>query len=311
MEEISTIGFKINLIKGRWEDVIFECEKYNCVYFDDHPEEGTSLQVLVTRVRDFFIEILKNHSFIGTKLCYYVQNNFNPLEGISCITSEIFEYNINIPDNCIYTTGDKMYIPIHEKKSEYIDDPPKSKIPQNNISANPYIVIDNFYSNCIEVHDYIIKENFNNNISEKSYIRDEIKNKFEKYLNVKIKKWDENNNGYYHVLSSYKNSGVCVDNSQNWVGILFMSMFVPYESGVNIHFFNDGTTDKSDMNNKNNKKTLYKYRYDSKRWFNQDKIGNRFNRLVLIRPEMFYSIDHFGTCIGDGNLVQIFNFTTC
>jgi hypothetical protein len=303
---------KINLIKGRWEDVLFECEKYDCVYFDDHPEEGTSVQILMTRLRKFYIEILKNHSFIGTKLCNFCRINSNDLDGISCVKFEMSEYDIKIPDNCNYAKGDTMYIPIYTKISEFVDgeELPKqiSIVPLT--PTRPFIVVDNFYSNCLEVNEFIMKEKFVNNVSEKSYINDRIKEKFEKHLGKNITSWSSHNNGHYHVLTSLEKSSVCVDNFHDWIGILFMSKFVPHECGVCIHTFKDGTFDKINMKNKKNKQILSNYKYDFNKWNTQDKIGNSFNRLVLIKSELFYSINHFGTSLVDGNLVQIFKFTT-
>ena len=200
-----------------------------------------------------------------------------------------------------------MYVPIYTKIAEFNEESIEIPKPVPLETNQPIMVIDNFYTNVNEVREFIVKENFSENVSVKSYLNDEIKKTFEKFLNKNIL---EISGGHYEILTSLKQQSVCVDSQYNWVGVLFMSQFSPYESGIKTYMFKDGTVDKKDMKIKNNQKTLEGYKYDFMKWSQIDKIGCKYNRLVFIQSNLFYSIDHFGTSIVDGNLVQLFNFLT-
>jgi spermidine synthase len=53
---------KINLIKGRWQDVLNTTDIFDCIYFDDYKlDEEPSIQYLsLTRLIKFLIEVLKS-----------------------------------------------------------------------------------------------------------------------------------------------------------------------------------------------------------------------------------------------------------
>ena len=109
----------INLVKGRWQDVLQLCKKYDTVFFDDY---GTSV-LDFNRFNKFLYEILKEHSNIGCKIGNYSTTNIIDdklllSESISC---NMFEINTIIPDNCIYARGGRMFMPLIEKKKELND----------------------------------------------------------------------------------------------------------------------------------------------------------------------------------------------
>jgi hypothetical protein len=50
---------------------------------------------------------------------------------------------------------------------------------------------------------------------------------------------------------------------------------------------------------------------DITKWDLMDTIGNRYNRLVLYRGDMFHSsLNYFGSTPQDGRLFQLFFFST-
>jgi predicted O-methyltransferase YrrM len=185
----------INLIKGRWEDVLKTTEIFDCIYFDDYVLDKNKMLLTNDRGTEFLHKVLKNHTKIGSKMslysgvdCSYIYKNIN------CINVECLEYKIDIPDNCLYVKGDKMYIPIITKISE-IDNDFNEKILKNKKEAievknNNFrkeiqkemdkqtkykklfediktrkpncglIVIDNFYENPYETRNYILTQEF-------------------------------------------------------------------------------------------------------------------------------------------------------
>jgi hypothetical protein len=51
--------------------------------------------------------------------------------------------------------------------------------------------------------------------------------------------------------------------------------------------------------------------YDMTKWDLVDKIGNRYNRLIIYRGDLYHaSLDYFGNNLHNGRLFQTFFFCT-
>jgi hypothetical protein len=146
------------------------------------------------RVTDFLQKALKSHTKIGSRISLYSGVDCSKLyKNINCINLECIEYKIDIPKNCVYAKGDKMYIPIFTKITE-IDTDFNEKVTKNkkNIIKNNnnveneiekeikrqtkykklfddiqirkpscgLIVIDNFYNNPHDTRKYILTQDF-------------------------------------------------------------------------------------------------------------------------------------------------------
>ena len=179
---------KINLIKGRWDDVLQTTEIYDCIYFD----EGLGT-VHDDKLSNFLYKVLQKHTRIGTRISFYSAINcLDFFKNITCIHIKCSEYKIEIPNNCKYAKGDKMYIPIITKTSNAeLDLKDKLINRNNNVNVNPeipeqikkemekqtkykrlfddiqvrgpscgLIVIDNFYKNAYETRKYILTQEF-------------------------------------------------------------------------------------------------------------------------------------------------------
>lgn len=111
---------KMNLIKGRWEDVLQTTEEFNCIYFDDYILNA-EMQINMSEMNRFSIflcKVLLKHSMIGTRIsCYSNVNCVEIYKNVNCINVECIEYKIDVPKNCRYAKGDTMYIPILTKIS--------------------------------------------------------------------------------------------------------------------------------------------------------------------------------------------------
>jgi hypothetical protein len=181
---------KVNLIKGRWEDVLQTTGIYDCIYFDDYVL--SSNQVINDRFREFLYNVLLNHTRIGSRISVYSNNNVkDKYNNINCIKVECTEYKIDIPEYCKYAKGEKMYIPIltkiadadvdlrekmfkslenmipeglQEQIKKDIEKRQKYKNLAENLKIrNPncgLIVINNFYANSIETRDYVLTQEF-------------------------------------------------------------------------------------------------------------------------------------------------------
>jgi spermidine synthase len=70
-------NLKINLIKGRWQDILETLDKFDCIYFDDYDMETNNNPNI--RFNKFVYNILKNHLNIGSKFSCYSTANHNTL----------------------------------------------------------------------------------------------------------------------------------------------------------------------------------------------------------------------------------------
>ena len=194
---------KLNLIKGRWEDVLQTTETFNCIYFDDYALNADidlgNKKITHDRVSNFLNKVLQKHTLIGTRISFYSAVNCVELyKNVNCISVECIEYNIDIPSDCKYAKGNKMYIPIVTKTSTAEPNLHDKLVANNNVThvnleiqahikkemekqmkfkrlfddmqiRNPscgLIVIDNFYRNPHDVrkraltHEFSVRGNY-------------------------------------------------------------------------------------------------------------------------------------------------------
>ena len=179
----------INVIKGRWEDVLQTTTVYDCIYFDDYILNQDT-NIFNDRLSNFLYKVLMKHTKIGSKISFYASINCSELyKNINCITINCKEYKINIPDYCRYAKGDKMYIPVLTKIKE-TDVDLREKILKPNTKQNEFqiqmkkeaetqmkyktlfddinsrspscglIIVDNVYNNAYETRKYILTQEF-------------------------------------------------------------------------------------------------------------------------------------------------------
>jgi predicted O-methyltransferase YrrM len=200
-QQIARPDLKINLIKGRWEDILQTTETFDSIYFDDYVLNSDidvgNRRITHDRGSHFLQKVLQNHTRIGSRISFYSTINcIEMYKNISCIRVECSEYKIDIPSDCKYAKGDKMYIPIITKTSNAELDLKDKLITANNTAnsiqkINPeieeqvkkemekrtkykrlfddvqvrgpscgLIVIDNFYKNAYETRKYILTQEF-------------------------------------------------------------------------------------------------------------------------------------------------------
>jgi predicted O-methyltransferase YrrM len=198
-QQIARPELKINLIKGRWEDVLQTTETFDSIYFDDYVlnSDMGGNKIAHDRLSHFLYKVLQKHTKIGSRISFYSMINCIEIyKNASCIHVECSEYKIEIPSDCKYAKGDKMYIPIITKTSNAEFDLKDKLIAVNNVNniinnVNPeiheqiitniekhtrykklfddiqvrgpscgLIVIDNFYKNPYETRKYILTQEF-------------------------------------------------------------------------------------------------------------------------------------------------------
>ena len=328
-------NLSINMIKGRWQDVLSTADVYDSIFFDDYGSSSHNSQENYLRFNSFLYEILIRHMKIGSKLGAYSTNKI--VQELDCIDTEYHEYDIDIPKFCKYARGNKMYIPIITKKTE-CEENIKNKmnlyenmqnkienIKKFNSSKSIYcnlLVIDNFYNNAMETRDYILTQNFEvkgnyPGVRTVSYANEHLRDMVQGYIEHfagKITQWPMNKdsyNGAYQYTTSRDKTWIHSDSWNNWAGVLYLTPNAPISSGTGIYRFMDGTRTSKEAEIRENKEIIDQYSQDYTKWTLVDKIGNVFNRLVLFNSTQYHaSLDYFGTNKNDGRLFQVFFFST-
>jgi hypothetical protein len=336
---------KINLIKGRWEDVLDYEGIFDSIYFDDYNGERVPPR---ERMDNFTLKILKNHTKIGSRFCMYSTLSVNPYPKIKCLTCVVHNYNIDIPNYCNYARGEEMYIPVLTKISDEIEDlvneikgynvektneeyvkqleKYNKYVLNNNKPKGQLVIVDNFYNNAMETRDYILTQEFKVRGNypgqrTRSYATTELKNSIEKYIEPvagKITDWpmykegeDDVYNGAFQYTTSRDRSWIHNDGFNNWAAVCYLTPNAPVTSGTAFYKFFDGTRNSEESEARGNKEIIDKASQDMTKWQLVDKIGNVFNRLIIFNSKNYHmSQDYFGTDKNDGRLFQVFFFST-
>ena len=278
---------KINLVRGRWEDVLYTCLKFDIIFFDDYNYNNN-----IYRVKQFYYDVLKDHTNIGSRIGVYsgLKTDYSY---IKCADYECEEYIVDIPEYCNYAKGKTMYTPILTKTSDEVEDfrnykrePEPRKIITN--YRHNMVIIDDFYC---DIDDVIQNQNEKLSDAAKEYIK-----KYLPDMNINYF-FDENINmlsrQYIPEITTYPNNV--------WVGIIFFSNNAPPHTGLQFY--------KSQFNHRyyEDIPILNQLIHEITQWKKSDKITVVKNRLVLFRGDMYHSfVNTYGDNIHNALLYQCF-----
>ena len=316
---------EIQLIKGRWQDVIYELPIYDSIFFDDYTDSINYFETSI-RINKFVHEILENHSKIGTRIGFY--STVSKFCELDCLKITHTEYKIDIPDNCKYARGDKMYIPVLEKIKECETDIKEKLLnnrPINNIQKElkqemNLLLVDNFLTNSLETEKYALSQEYIRtgdycgkrtyslaNESIRVAIEKYIKNFAGKITNFITDRTENNYNGSYEYTNSLDKQRIQYGNVYNnsWCGILFFNKYNYKDTGISFN------SPKVLVDKKLYNKFFQEYKYDITKWNKTNYVENRHNRLLLFKSDQHYMYNNlFGKDDKDGNLIQVFFFST-
>lgn len=132
---------KMNLVRGRWQDVLHTCGKFDCCFFDDYDYENNAMRFL-----DFSYRFLSKHCDVGARLGVYSSSPIQFTIG-GAIVDKGEKFETEIPEYCNYAR--EVWIPIIHKVEKNIKFPKLEKIDQDVC----YFVKDNFknFEDCCEI----------------------------------------------------------------------------------------------------------------------------------------------------------------
>ncbi len=106
-------NLQINLVKGRWQDVLCTTGKYDRCFFDDYSENINSNN----RFNKFLYNFISYHSNPDCKLGLYSET-YSSCKNLPFLNSQSERFHIDIPSYCKYAKGNKMYINVITKIRE-------------------------------------------------------------------------------------------------------------------------------------------------------------------------------------------------
>lgn len=177
------------------------------------------------------------------------------------------------------------------------------------------IIIDDFYKNPKEVREFALSQNFNveGNFpgfrtkdflpeSTKSYISEFVKPFTGKFIG-----FSKIYSGSFQIATAKDRTWIHADRHNKWAGVCYLTPDAPHTAGTGL--FRHKATGAS-YNYELPKNTNIEG-YDYTKWDLVDVIGNKFNRLVLYRGDLFHaSLNYFGDSNENGRLFQLFFFDT-
>lgn len=94
---------KATLVKGRWQDVLYTCGQFDCVFFDDYDTEYDMRRAETFRRELVEFDCLK----LGSRIMFYSTAPGSKI--CDSIDVENMPYTVDIPKRCNYARGGTMY----------------------------------------------------------------------------------------------------------------------------------------------------------------------------------------------------------
>lgn len=183
------------------------------------------------------------------------------------------------------------------------------------------VIADNFYQDPDRIRALALSQPFEVTGNypgrrTKSFASPDVKEAIQRLIaphGGKITYWPDGYNGAFQYTTAADRSWIHADNGTIWAGVCYLTPDAPISAGTGLFKHKEtGVTEWNpncgiDYNDyKPNQETQ-----DYTKWEMVDRIGNKYNRLILYRGNQYHvSLDYFGTNANDGRLFQTFFFNT-
>lgn len=175
------------------------------------------------------------------------------------------------------------------------------------------MIVDNFYSDPDSVRKYALNQEFNvkgnyPGARSKPWLPDDVKAAIEFWIKPHsgpVVNWHEGSGytGAFQITTAQDRTWIHSDHFNGWAGVCYLTPDAPYTGGTGL-YRHRASGEFSRTNND------YEG-YDYTKWDLFDRVGNRYNRLILYRGNLFHaSLDYFGDNLHNGRLFQTFFFST-
>ena len=174
------------------------------------------------------------------------------------------------------------------------------------------MVVDDFYTNPDAVREYALQQPFDvkgnyPGARTKPFLPDDVKNAIQYWMKLvgPITNWHEHSGytGAFQLATAQDRTWIHADYYNKWAGVCYLTPDAPHTGGTGLYRHKQsGQFRRTDQDWEG---------YDYTKWDLFDRIGNKYNRLILYRGDLFHaSIDYFGDSLQNGRLFQTFFFDT-
>jgi hypothetical protein len=174
------------------------------------------------------------------------------------------------------------------------------------------IIVDDFYSDPDAVRKFALNQDFSvkgnyPGARTKPFFTDDVKQAIEHYMQFagKITNTFEHSGytGAFQIATANDRTWIHSDPHNMWAGVCYLTPDAPHSGGTGL-FRHKATGEHSKI-------TQDREGYDYTKYDLFDRIGNKYNRLILYRGDLFHaSLDYFGDNYENGRLFQTFFFDT-
>lgn len=177
------------------------------------------------------------------------------------------------------------------------------------------IVVDDFYSNPDNVRKFALSQKFDvkgnfPGFRTKEFLWDGVKScitEFVKPYTGKFIGFSKQYSGSFQIATARDRTWIHADNGNKWAGVCYLTPNAPHTGGTGL--FRHKATGACSISQL--PKNTQIEGLDYTKWDLIDVIGNKYNRLIMYRGDLFHaSLDYFGDSNENGRLFQLFFFDT-
>lgn len=174
------------------------------------------------------------------------------------------------------------------------------------------MIVDNFYVNPDSVREFALSQEFSvkgnyPGARTKPYLPQDVKDAIQYWMSFagNITNWfeDQGYTGAFQIATAQDRTWIHADHYNMWAGVCYLTPDAPHTAGTAIY--------KHKASGEVRRTTNDYEGYDYAKWDKFDVVGNKYNRLVIYRGDLFHaSLDYFGNDLSNGRLFQTFFFNT-
>jgi hypothetical protein len=174
------------------------------------------------------------------------------------------------------------------------------------------MIIDNFYTDPDSVRAYALSQPFDvkgnyPGARTKPYLPDDVKECISYWMAFAgpVTHWfeDQGYTGAFQVATAQDRTWIHSDHFNTWAGVCYLTPNAPHTGGTGLYRHKETGEFRRVAGDHEG--------YDYTKWDLFDRIGNKYNRLILYRGDLFHaSLDYFGDNYNNGRLFQTFFFNT-
>jgi hypothetical protein len=174
------------------------------------------------------------------------------------------------------------------------------------------MIIDNFYTDPDNVRKFALSQPFNvtgnyPGARTKAFLPDDVKFCISYWMQFAgpVTHWfeDQGYTGAFQLATAQDRTWIHSDHHNTWAGVCYLTPDAPHTGGTGLY--------RHKETGEHRRITTDHEGYDYTKWDLFDRIGNKYNRLILYRGDLFHaSLDYFGNNPENGRLFQTFFFNT-